>query len=371
MELNITNQILQLFSVDIWKDFRRLEVSKRGHETVIRRYSDHETSIEFEIWFIQQLRDTVRFQIPRIVEQTKNAITFEYLRGTRAFNLLSDLKSLHLIEKDTSYHEAGIKLLDFLQEDLNDFQKNARFTADNKFAPVAYPVHKKLDNVYTLLGKILGIEFSHEDLSTIGNSYLKLATIPFRDATTKNVILNIPALYQTNFSSYEDRLKALKKMVHSGELNHLIQRDSIYHIDFSGCQYLCPDQDDWVAIREHEGSKWLNLSPESDFDKLSNEELCVFFVRFTRFGGRKLLYRLLNYPGYKVRFCHDHEAYYFNTLEKICRILIDRKFLTSSSWCHQMKQLEQATSIVSSKDHFLSWKTEEDLSRYYSDVFPD
>lgn len=367
----ITEKNLELFSKEIWKDFRRLEVVTQGNKNVIRRYSDHHTSIAFEVWYIKQLRGKVQFQIPKIIEHNKNAITFEYIRGTRAFNLLSDLKSLYQSETDRRYLSTGRDLINLLQEDLTEFQAKSRFPFNKEFESVVYPAHQKLETIYSMLGDLLDFDYCYEDLQKIGDIYLKEATVPFRDATTKNVILNIPALYQANFRSYQDRIDALNQMVHSGELSHFFERSHIYHIDFSGCQFSCPQQDDWIAIREHEGSSWLNLNPKIDFDLLSDEELCVIFVRFTRFGGRKLLYRLLNYQGYKVRFCFDQELYYFSVLKQVCQVLLNRGFLTDKSWYQLMAQLEEATGFTPQTDHFLSWKTEKDLSHYYSDVFPD
>lgn len=370
MDLSITEQNLKQFAEDIWKDFRKLEVSKQGDQNIIRRFPDHATSIAFEIWFINQLRGRVRFQIPKIIEHNDHAISFEYIRGTRAFNLLVDLRTLYREDKENRYLTPALELISLLEEDLSDFQKNSNFSPNKEFTPTAYPAYQKLESVYTLLGSVLGFDVCLEDLQKISELYLKITGVPFRDATTKNVILNIPTLYQANFNTYQDRLVTLKKMIQSGELKPFLQRSQVYHIDFSGCQYLCPKQDDWLAVREHQGSNWLNQPSSQDLDKLTNEELCVIFVRFTRFGGRKLLYRLLNYKGYKVRFCFDQEAYYFRTLKRLCRILLERGFLADDSWYKLMTHLEEATAMVPTKDHFLTWKNGGNLSLYYSDVFP-
>lgn len=42
----------------------------------------------------------------------------------------------------------------------------------------------------------------------------------------------------------------------------------------------------------------------------------TLLVRYLRFGGRKLAYRIINSQGFKVRFAFDNPMFYFETLRK-------------------------------------------------------
>ena len=369
MKLKVTEQDLINFEQDLWKDARKMELGVFGDIKTIRRFSDKQLSIKDEFQFIKNLKDRVAFKLPEILESADKYINFEYIAGTRAFNLLMDLRQLFGEANEKVYLKTASKLLSFLEEDLKEFQAVFNGQPQEKLPQSRYPARRKIGTLYEILCSILSIEGNADDLSIISEIYEKNAALPFRDASPKNIVLNIPELYQKHFNSYSERLNKVRELVKSGFLEEVMESDIIYHIDFTGCCYSCPELDDWIALRKHECSAWMSSDKGDNFDSLSNKDLCTWFVRYSRFGGRKLAYRLLNHSGHQVRFGMDNEVHYFMILKTICNLLADRKVIVSGTLSNLMTQLAAASKIIPEKDYFHHWKNI--TKTYYSDVFPN
>lgn len=370
MKLNVLEADLVRFEQDLWKDARKLELDSGEKQKIIHRYSDKQISVNEEYNFITGMIDQVSFQVPKIVNHSDNSISFHYIAGTRAFNLLMDLRALRHLENNEKYQYIGVKLVDLLGRDLQNFQTTFKADRASYTQTAIYPARDKLYNVYEILNSTLGLEVDLTEIDTITDIYSQHASVPFRDATTKNAILNLPELLKGNFKSNEERQDTIKSMVLSGELEDKLGQNIIYHIDFSGCCYLCPIFDDWVALREHEASAWLELDSVPTLDELSVSELCAKFVRYSRLGGRKLAYRLLNNQGYQIRFGLDSEGFYFRHLREICINLREKKVIKSQNLENLMANLEKATNITPKTDYFHDWKSHHRNHNYYSDVFP-
>lgn len=375
MKLNIKDENLKLFIKDLWKDSRQLKVTTDHGIKVIRRYSDHQTSIDDEYAFLERLQKIVSFRIPTVVTHTNDYISYQYIAGTRASNLLYDLKELFQKETDCQYLEVATKLTAILHQDLAEFQAKVRNDAKLKKLGKNYPVTEKLVNMFCLLTSITSLDKYKieiiDDLNKIAGIYSLNSKIPFRDATPKNVILDIPALYQEHFKSRNQRLSVVKSMVKSGELANHIIKEKLFHIDFSGSVFLCPLSDDWIALKHHEVTNWLSELSQDHTTGENMVELCTKFVRFARFGGRKLAYRLLNQKGYNIRFILDNEAYYFSHLQAICQSLQNQDFLQNKSLVKVLTSLEQACSYQPTKDHLHSFAQNYQVTVYYQDVFPN
>ncbi|MCP4754226.1 MAG: hypothetical protein GY866_25345 [Proteobacteria bacterium] len=375
MKLTVHKKHLKLFIQDLWKDARQLEVETINGSPVIRRYSDSNVSIAEEFAFLQRLRGIVSIKIPEIVAHDENHICFQYIVGTRVFNLLMDLKELYQLDSDIGYFDVCLQLKQELQENLGEFQ--AAVAKDPLLTKIKkrYPAEKKVLNVYRLLTSILpDLVFSDdlaEDLNGIIRVYTEHSSLPFRDATPKNAILSIPALFQRNFSSKKERLSAVAAMVKSGELKHLITKERVYHIDFSGCLFLCPVSDDWIALKQHEATQWLSGNSSACSDEDDAVELCTKFVRFTRFGGRKLAYRFLNRSGHAIRFGRDNERYYFAALEEICARLRELEIVEHRRLTDVVNSLSLACSYQAPTDYLHDFMKEAGTIKYYSDIYPN
>ncbi len=372
MKLKLLEADLVRFEQDLWKDARKLELNSGKQQQTIRRYSDKLISVKEEYRFITGMIDRVSFQVPRIIDHTDNSISFRYIAGTRAFNLLMDLRTLSLKENNEKYQSIGTRLIELLGYDLQDFQAKFKVdSSDSNTQAAIYPAREKLFNVYEILISVLQFEADLTEIDVITDIYSQHVSVPFRDATTKNTILNLPGLFKRNFKSNKEKQNTIKKMVLSGELEDKLGKDIIYHIDFSGCCYLCPVFDDWVALREHEAAGWLELKTVPSLDDLTIPELCTKFVRYSRFGGRKLAYRLLNHEGYQIRFGLDSEEFYFQKLKEICKKLREKGVIKSHNLEILITTLEKATGITPETDYFHDWKSHHRNHTYYSDVFPD
>lgn len=371
MEFNVTEQDLIDFENELWKDARKLKVEILEGKKYLRRFSDNLTSIEAEYDFITRLKAAVSFRIPSIYDHSSTSIAFEYIAGTRAFNLLMDLRTLYRTEADESFREVANKIVAILAADLREFQDFYRqHTAVLNFSGF-YPAHSKLNNLYRILTSILSLSGNLSDLTAIADIYQQHSEFPFRDATTKNVVLNLPELFPGSFSSYSERLASIKKKVKSGELSAKIENRIIYHIDFSGCSLLCPEYDDWVALHQHEATLWLKPPTQRDIESLTVPQLCAKFVRYSRLGGRKLAYRLLNSQGYRIRFGLDDERIYFECLKLLCQRLRQLNIIGNNRLELLMTNFLQATFIMPKIDYFFSWKHNVSDFRYYRDIFPD
>ncbi len=369
MNITVSEKDLAVFEKDLWKDARKMSVGESEGKPVIRRYSDCKIPISSEIRFIQNLRERVSFKIPEILDHTQDYIAFEYIPGTRAYNLLMDLYHLSRDEDKPVYKHIGLKLKDILVRDLEEFQQLYKKGSERDSRSQVYPATDKVITLYSLLCSVLTLDPVTEDLEPVCDLYEQKSLLPFRDATPKNTILNIPRLFQGQFRTYQDRMESVKLMVKSGELVESIDSDKVFHIDFTGCYHLCPESDDWFALHHHESSNWLQDVPDFDVNDLALEDLCTLFVRFSRFGGRKLAYRLLNKSGHYIRFGLDNESYYFHKLGEISVLLAERGLVKDNKIADLMLKLKAASQIVPQQDYFHDWKKRN--RPYYRDVFPN
>lgn len=371
MKLNVSDDHLKLFFKDLWKDIRRLELKTEKGVQVIRRHSDFAANVAEEVNIIKILKKSVSFNIPNIISSADTSISFQYIAGTRAFNLLMDLRELYRADSTSDYLDLALQLHHCLQDDLKEFQQVA---ADGRLvspSTTRYAVGEKLTNVYHLLTDILAIPFQPASLQNIIDCYTQGATVPFRDATTKNVILDINELHRSTFNQRHERLAVVKRMVRSGQLKQELISANIYHIDFTGCLWLCPEMDDWITLHGHEATAWLS---DSGMHRPTTDEVlerCTQFVRFSRLGGRKLAYRLLNREGHRIRFGLDSEGYYFETMKETCRFLQDCGILEDSHLAGVMEALAEACQGYPTHDYFHAFSQSKTHCNYYRDVFPN
>lgn len=364
-----------MFCRDLWKDSRNLEVVSENGRQLIRRFADGNVPISREHDFIRRLRRRVSFKVPAIVQETDSYLVFEYIEGTRAFNLLMDLRTLYREENKTVYRDLALQLLDMLKDDLEEFQQVS--TGDPAIAErrEIYPVREKLSALYRILTEILPAACRFEeiagDLDRIAGIFEQQATVPFRDATPKNIILRLPLLFQQRFNSRAERLETVGRLCRSGEMTGLLSHDNIYHIDFSGCHLLCPEIDDWIALLEHESSAWLVSASKRPLSQEQEiPDLCTRFVRFSRFAGRKLAYRLLNRLGHQVRFALDSEAGYFLAMSDISGALRAAEVIDGRKIADLMGVLFRASSLTPERDYLQEILPPGAGRTYYSDVFP-
>jgi hypothetical protein len=152
-----------------------------------------------------------------------------------------------------------------------------------------------------------------------------MTTVPFRDATTKNMVLAAPELWLGDFDGEEARQAAIIRSFEADDIPTWLSSDLI-DFDFASCGEVSTPEDDYVSLHFHERT-WAHppMSPHELLwgdDKPDGERAALtFLTRYYRFGGRKAAYRLLHPWGHRVRFRHDGDAFYFQRLPDIVQRL--------------------------------------------------
>jgi len=374
--LNIQQTHIDRFVENLWKDTRLLQIVTSKDCTVFRRHADKQTSIQEEYTLLMHLTELISFNIPRILAHTPACISYEYIYGTRAFNLITDLKDLFDSNENHHYIDLGLQLMEMLRSNLSNFQNKTSQASSLKYITRKYPAEEKIHDLYELLGEVLSLEnldwaAINEDLQSITTVYNDASDKLFRDATPKNVILNIPVLHLNRFKNRGQRLQKVKEMVNSGELKDFLVNENLYHIDFSGCLFLCPEIDDWIALEHHEATHWLSEHLGRVLVEDDPVNLCTLFVRFSRFGGRKLAYKLLNHSGYQIRFGLDNESFYFSYLKRICEKLIEQEIISNKYLITLMDVLFEACTVIPAVDYLHTFRKDLSETPYYQDVYPN
>jgi len=167
-----------------------------------------------------------------------------------------------------------------------------------------------------------------KEMDDIYDNFFKVnVKIPFRDASTKNMILVHEKLYFEQFQGNDIKRNAeIKKLFDNNKLYDIVLTEdkNIIDIDFSSCVNYTTPYDDEISFKFHESTApyypsydltWNNIPFEAEAQKESI--VATFIMRFLRFGGRKLLYRVIDPIHHTMRFKHDDESYYFKNLPKI------------------------------------------------------
>lgn len=373
MNLKVTLNEIDRFTADLWKDIRRLQENDSDGVLTIRRYSDTKILIEEELPFLNFLsQQNLSWKTPKVVSHTNDCIEFEYLDGIRLFNFIIELRKLYLIEKSEKAMNLLERIKSILTNQLLDFQTITH--SWTKQITIQYPFFDKCFTPIQLISNVLSFDFNEEevksDLKCIAEIVSNNSDALFRDATPKNAILHLPELYYNKFK-YDDaaRLVVIRSMVNSDYFTDKLLLEKIYQFDFTGCVYLCPQVDDLIAINLHESMMWAKSSQifyESNF--ANPVFLATMFVRFIRFGGRKLAYKLLHKDGHVMRFRFDNEKYYFERLQDVIRKLQELKLIKGNALLLVMKEFEKATNIIPSVDYFDPDGTKSQCK--YSDVYP-
>lgn len=375
IEINVAKEDIDVFLKDIYKDIRKIEVFRYGEDLILRRFSDGTVTIKDELAFLNKIEEckSRNWKIPSIKGHTNDFIEFEYIKGIRLFNFLIELRYLYLIENSKKALEVAETIKKVCLNHLLNFQNISKELDVQK--TINYPVKEKLCIPINLVCKTTNFEFNekeiYEDLSSIEQEYNKNSSALFRDATPKNIILNISELHYNNFIDDVDRRNFIRSNLDSDFFLEVVLSKQLIHIDFTGCKYLCPPTDDLIAANLHECNFWL---PSSQFyynDNIGNYEFNVtLFVRFLRFGGRKLLYRLLNQTGHRIRFRFDYERMYFDELIKICDRLQGYGLISGNELKKVFKYMYSLCDLEIESDHL---QKHFDISNitYYSGLFPD
>jgi predicted phosphodiesterase len=333
-----------LFLNKILKDRRELSLSE-DKKTISKTYLPEDKTIECDI--ISKLKDA-GIAVSDIVNEKENGVELKYYKGIRVFNFLVTLKSLK--ENEYRNDSAKINQLDDIakkllfrceenqkkiQEKLYEQFKNSgisHYTKD-KLTDIVYPENKLID-IIELFFKCFNLEAKMnkqtilQEVKEVHKKFKMNAIVPFRDASTKNMILVYEDLYLDKFNRNDLKRNAeVKRLFDNNKLQDIVNSEIIVDIDFSSCINCTTPYDDEISFKFHEITEhyycpfydnltWNNIPVK---EGTNEKELIVttFIVRFLRFGGRKFLYRVIDPIHHAKRFKYDNEIYYFKKLPEI------------------------------------------------------
>jgi hypothetical protein len=254
-------------------------------------------------------------------------VTYTYVKGVRVFNLIVELDRLPA-RLDHVGRLVKRNLLERCEAKQFLIQRELRSAAAD-IAEQTYPIKEKLFGLMELLGEALGVPFAggviRAELATLEEVWRAEALYPFRDATTKNMVLADSGLWLGNFGGDEGaRRAAIIGALDKAASNPEWLAAPIVDFDFASCVDLTTPEDDPISLKFHERT-W-RAPPRSPEDVLWADVLpdgrraaITFLVRYYRFGGRKAAYRLIHPKGHRIRFRYDCDMFYFSRLPQLVR----------------------------------------------------
>jgi hypothetical protein len=318
-----TRQALDVFKADLWKDQRELrQVVVDGLPCLQKHFlSQEEASTESRLLRYLSSALTVA-AVPQIIKESDRSITMPYIRGIRLFNLLVELDQLTPPIDDWG-REIKRRLLGEANARQAEIQR-ALMRFEMATGSRVYPAAQKIRAIVEILSECLGINVDYEvldrELVEFNRRWQPFAYVPFRDATTKNMVVASEALWLGQYSSEADRTMYLRETMEGKDLPEWVF-SPVLDFDFSSCVDLSTPEDDVISLNYHErtwsGPPLPQRSLNWGFDHNGERAALTFIVRYYRFGGRKAAYRLLHPWGQRVRFRYDSDQFYFARLPSI------------------------------------------------------
>lgn len=276
--------------------------------------------------------------VPQVLDARGRTLLLEPVRGIRLYDLLRLLRALERQspERAAQARSASRVLLRRSLEQLLKLQR-ALLAWPSVGRRPAYPLASHGAGLLAMVVDLLGLPPLRpaecrelRDLRCLWEA--RDALIPFRDATTKNILVAIPELAPLPGTSPEERLARLSTWLDRDDGDSV----RLVDFDFASVSDRTAPEDDLFSLLAHSAS--LPISKRLLAELVTGiaswpqavAELAgrihpgirpdpqraarALLVRYLRFGGRKLLYRLMNPAAYAVRFRYDDPAFYFARL---------------------------------------------------------
>jgi hypothetical protein len=395
----IKPDLIELFRHDLCKDQRLLEVlpmeisaCEKGCK-ILRKHSTNLAEHKNEFSAMEFLRNNGITGIPHFLNCEQESVDYvdvEYFEGIRVFNMLAYFREYGKIG-DSEFLKAR-KLREYLLarclERQKDIQKKLIMWAKTQGARKPYP-QQKLKNIVRLITDIMKLPIKksvvYAELAYIRDKFALIADTPFRDATTKNMILHVPEIHLGRYFVAEKdtdvlaanarRQQFIFSAIKSGEIQKCIDAPLI-DFDFSSCEHNTTIFDDAIGFICHEIS-WNGIPKMSELcweasRVLNGEDVAIsFIIRFLRFGGRKLSYHIIHPEAYKFRFHYDNEFFYFSNLNK----LLDVFWPDSKSQIPELRKFIDLVNTANSDDFIDDVDEFHETTKicdrkFYIDIFP-
>ncbi len=344
--MKIAKELITIFRDDLCKDQREITimhdtVGKSSTGKIMRKYNTSVEEYNNEIDVINFLISNGITGIPKIVgdgvEKDCHYLDMEYYDGIRVYNFFAYLREIsaeypELTDKCASLKSAIFKICLQRQKEI---QKGLMLWAERNNKTEVYP-QKKLLNIVKILSCVMQLDVDidklAQDVKYISDEFEKISVVPFRDSTTKNMVIYCPELYLGNFidascdvlKANSKRKEVILKTIKDDTYMHYAEC-AIIDFDFSSCEHLTSIYDDPIGFKCHE-INWDGIPETSSLiwntavPPIEGKDIALsFIVRYLRFGGRKLAYHIFHPDAYIIRFAFDDENFYFDTLSEITR----------------------------------------------------
>ncbi|MFM7642148.1 MAG: NTP transferase domain-containing protein [Cyanobium sp.] len=309
-------------------------------------------------------------QVPKVLALHHQTLVVEPLRGVRLYDLMRLLRGIEEKRAERGAQaRAASKLL--LRRSLTHLLQLQRALLDWPCAAQcpAYPLASHVAGLLALLLRLLGLPplrpFECRELRALRCRWeAGDALIPFRDATPKNILVGIEELAPTPGIKPEDRVARLLAWLDRGEVDSV----PLVNYDFTSVMHRTAPEDDLFSLLSHAESlpvgrslldelvpgavHWPNavaqlvtrIHPAIKPDR--ERAARALLVRYLRFGGRKLLYRLVNPAAFAVRFRYDNPVVYFQHLPAALTQLDPNFGASFPLLMARLLQLKQATALL-------------------------
>lgn len=324
MAWQVTAEDVETFRRELWKDERLFPRPRESATFVKDCFREEAAAREYAaLRLLSSLGAEAICPAPIGIQGSQ--LEMEAVDGMRLFEVLRCLRELELRVRDGRAHRARDILLARQRQRLARIQV-ALLEGRDLLAPTAYPLGEKVQSLLGLLTRVLGIGTGQEvrqSLETFAEYWRAACSqVPFRDAAPKNVIVVHPLLRWQARRTLED-VDAVARVLETGG-SEIWEAIGLRDVDFASVENLTSLEDDPISLHFHEwtygscpleASSLLLVPAAAQVD--SYRTAATFVVRYLRFGGRKLAYRLINAEGHEIRFRYDDALFYFRTLQPI------------------------------------------------------
>jgi len=321
MGWRVTRDDANKFRQGLWKDERTFERISDGCIFVKDCFTFEAAQREFNV--LQLLRAlNGEFICPEPLRVEASKLFIAAVDGMRLFEVLWCLDKLERQRRDGVAAAAKVTLLGRQRQRLARIQM-ALLEHRQYLATVPYPLEDKLETLLLLLTHVFGLSVSNgerEALREFGDYWMQSCSqIPFRDATPKNTFVVHPRLKASSRFTLSD-MEAVGLLIDS-EAPTIWNSVGLMDIDFTSVEHDTSLEDDPISLHFHEltyGSCPLEATSLLLVPSMARSDsyrtAATLVVRYLRFGGRKLAYKVINSQGFEIRFRFDDPLFYFKKL---------------------------------------------------------
>jgi choline kinase len=345
-----------LFRRTISKEERNLGEPDRMEGSGFRKVCQSPEHAAIERSALEWLNSAVGRGVPAVLAAQGSTLLLEPLQGIRLYDLLRLLRNIgeQQPERLEQARLASRLLLRRSFEQLVLVQR-ALLRWPSAAQRPAYPLASHTAGLLAIVVRLLGLPplqpAECRELRLLRTRWQEGdALIPFRDATSKNILVAIDGLAPGLGITPAERLARLLAWLDCGECDSV----RLVDFDFTSVVHRTAPEDDLFSLLAHAGTlpitrtlltelipgvqPWPNAVAElvsrihpgirPDPERAAR----ALLVRYLRFGGRKLLYRLINPAAFAVRFRYDNPEFYFARLPAAL-VQLDPSFAASFPRC--------------------------------------